>query len=409
MRVYTITMPYYTCRVAAEDGRVISQSYLSPSFDECRKRFEEQGLCVLSIKRDWKKIEIPLLPFEKKIKDKDFILFNQELVALIKAGYPIVKSIDVILGRIKNHHLKELLMTVQNDIRSGKSLSEAFAPYEDQFSTVYIASLMAGERSANLDGTLKRYIDYAKIITVAKSKIRAALTYPTLLLFFSMVLLSILVTFVIPRFSQFYADFESQLPSITRYLMAFSFFVKGHLPHIFVLVFLLFVAYFLMKQRESTNIMLHRARLKIPYGRMIWLESAISLFCRTLSLLLEGGISLLTAVGIAGKAVPNKFLQHQMRSLPDSIKNGESLSDSLVKTRFFTPLAIDMIRIGESSANLEGLLADVADVYDDRTRGRIDTFVSLIEPIIIIFMGLIVAGMLLSVYLPIFNVIRVTQ
>lgn len=401
-------MPYYICRVATEDGSVISESFLSPSYNECRKRFEEQGLCVLSIKRDWKKIEIPLLPFEKKIKDKDFILFNQELVALIKAGYPIVKSIDVILNRIKNHHFKELLMAIQIDIRAGKSLSEAFAPYEDQFSTVYLASLMAGERSANLDGTIKRYIDYAKIISIAKSKIRAALTYPTLLLFFSLLLLLILINFVIPRFSQFYADFDSQLPVVTRSLMAFSFFVKGHLLHLFTFVLLFFIGYFLMKRKENTRILLHRAKLRIPYGRAIWLESAISLFCRTLSLLLEGGISLLTAVGIASKAVPNKFLQHLMRSLPDSIKNGESLSESLVKAQFFTPLAIDMIRIGESSANLEGILADVADVYDERIRGRIDTFVSLIEPVVIIFMGLIVAAMLLSVYLPIFNVIQVT-
>ena len=341
-------MPYYICRVATEDGSVISESYLSPSYNECRRRFEEQGFCVLSIKRDWKKIEIPLLPFEKKIKDKDFILFNQELVALIKAGYPIVKSIDVILGRIKSHHLKELLMAVQSDIRSGKSLSEAFAPYEDQFSTVYLATLMAGERSANLDGTIKRYIDYAKVISIAKSKIRAALTYPTLLLIFSLILLLILINFVIPRFSQFYADFESQLPGVTRSLMAFSFFIRDHLPHLFVFVFLLFMGYLLMKRREKTRILLHKAKLRIPYGRTIWLESAISLFCRTLSLLLEGGISLLAAVGIASKAIPNRYLQHQMKDLPDSIKNGESLSESLVKSQFFTPLAIDMIRIGES-------------------------------------------------------------
>jgi type IV pilus assembly protein PilC len=402
-------MPYYTCRLATEDGSVISKSFLAPSYMECRKLFEEQGFCVLSVKRDWKKIEIPLLPFEKRIKDKDFILFNQELVALIKAGYPIVKSIDVILSRIKNPHFKELLMAIQNDIRAGKSLSEAFAPYEDQFSTVYLASLMAGERSANLDGTIKRFIYYAKIISQAKSKIRAALTYPTLLLFFSLLLLLILINFVIPRFSQFYADFESELPSITRHLMTFSFFVKNHFLYLLAFALSLFALYFILRRREKNRILLHKLKLKIPYGRIIWLESAISLFCRTLSLLLEGGISLLTAVGIASKAVPNKFLQHQMQDLPDSIKNGESLSESLIKSKFFTPLAIDMIRIGESSANLEGMLTDVADVYDERIRGRIDTFVSLIEPVVIIFMGLIVAGMLLSVYLPIFNVIQVTR
>jgi type IV pilus assembly protein PilC len=402
-------MPYYLCRVATEDGAVISESFLAPSFDECRRRFEEQGLCVLSIKRDWKKIEIPLLPFEKKIKDKDFILFNQELIALLKSGYPILKSIDIILSRIKNHHFKELLMAVQNDIRAGKSLSDAFAPYEDQFSTVYLASLMAGERSANLDKTVGRYIDYAKVISQTKAKIKAALTYPSLLLFFSMILLLILINFVIPRFSQFYTDFDSQLPAVTRGLMSFSFAVKNHLPFLLGFVLLLFVAFILMKRKERTAVLLDRMKLWIPYGHSIWLESAISLFARTLSLLLAGGISLLSAVGIARKAVPNRYLQQQMKGLQDFIKNGESLSESLNKAVFFTPLALDMIRIGESSANLEGMLSDVADFYDERIRSRIDTFVSLIEPIIIIFMGLIVAAMLLSVYLPIFNVIRVTR
>ncbi len=402
-------MPYYLCRVATEDGSVMSESFLAPSHNECRRRFEEQGFCVLSIRRDWKKIEIPLLPFEKKIKDKDFILFNQELVALIKAGYPIVKSIDIIISRVKNLRLKELLMAVQNDLRSGKSLSEAFSPYEDQFSTVYLASLMAGERSANLDKTIKRFIDYAKVISLAKSKIRSALTYPTLLLLFSLILLLILISFVIPRFSQFYADFDSQLPGVTRSLMSFSFFVKDHLLYLMASVLMLVIAFFAMRRNEKTRIWLHRIKLKIPYGRVIWLESGISLFCRTLSLLLEGGISLLAAVGIASKAIPNEFLQKRVSGLPDSIKNGESLSSSLIDAGFFTPLAVDMIRIGESSANLEGMLGDVSDVYDERIRGRIDTFVSLIEPIVIIFMGLIVAAMLLSVYLPIFNVIQVTR
>jgi len=169
------------------------------------------------------------------------------------------------------------------------------------------------------------------------------------------------------------------------------------------------LAYFVMKKKEETLILLHKLKLRIPYGRAIWLESAVSLFSRTLTLLLGGGISLLSSVGIARKAVPNLYLQQKMTSLPDSIKNGESLSDSLNKVGFFSPLAIDMIRIGETSANLEGLLSDVADVYDERIRAKIDTFVSLVEPVIIIFMGLIVAAMLLSVYLPIFNIIRVAR
>lgn len=402
-------MPYFFCKLATEDGRTMNKSFFAPSRKECRDHFEAGGFCVLSVKREWKRISIPTFPLERKIKDKDFILFNQEFVALIKAGYPILKSIEIIVNRIKNVHLKEILMKVENEVRDGKSLSEAFSPYEKNFSKVYIAALMAGERSGNLSNTIGRYIDYAKVISKTKSRIRSALSYPTLLVLFSLLLLAILINFILPRFSEFYADFEAQLPGITQWLMIFSTTMRNNLPIIIAFIFLLFLVYFQMRRKERTHILIDRFKLKLPYGRTIWLESGISLFCRTLSLLLSGGISLLSSVGVARQAVPNKFLMEKLNRMPDHIKNGESLSASLSESGFFPPLALDMIRIGETSANLEGMLIDVADVFDESIQRKIDAFVSLIEPVIIIFMGLIVAAMLLSVYLPIFNIIRVTR
>ena len=402
-------MPYFICRLATEEGHAFSQSLLASCPEECRKHFERGGYCVLSIKRDWKKLVLPGLPFEKKIKDRDIIMFNQELMALIRAGYPILKSIEIISSRVKNIHLKELLMKVESEIRGGKSLSEAFLPYENKFSKVYTASLLAGEQSGNLAGTIARYINYAKVISRTKSRIRSALMYPTLLLIFSLTLMAILINFVLPRFSSFYADFQADLPSITRLLMAFSLAIRSHLFSIVIALVLLILVFIEMRRRERTLRFLDRIKLRIPYGRTIWRETGISLFCRTLSLLLEAGISLLSAIGTAIQAVSNKFLVQKMKNLPGYIKNGESLSESLAKAEFFTPLSLDMIRIGETSANLEGILADVADVYDERIQAKIDTFVSLIEPVIIIFMGLLVAAMLLSVYLPIFNLIRVAR
>lgn len=402
-------MPYFTCRLATDDGRTFTESFFAPSPRECRAHFEAEGLCVLSVKRDWRRIKILLFPFERKIKDRDFIMFNQEFVALIRAGYPILKGIEIIVSRVKNAYLKEILMKVESEIRGGKSLSEAFAPYDKIFSKVYIAALMAGERSGNLVDTISRYIDYAKTISRTKSRIKSALSYPTLLLFFSFFLLVILVNFILPRFSEFYADFEAQLPGITRLLMSFSLVVRSHILLLLAILFLLVLAYFQLHKNERTLVLIDRTKLKIPYGGIVWMESGVSLFCRTLSLLLEGGISLLESVVIARQAVPNKFLSQRLLKLPDHIRNGESLSESLQKSGFFPLLALDMIRIGETSANLEGMLVDVADVYDERIQAKINTFVSLVEPIIIIFMGLIVAGMLLSVYLPIFNIIRVAH
>ncbi|MCK4336352.1 MAG: type II secretion system F family protein [Candidatus Aminicenantes bacterium] len=400
-------MPNFICRFTSDDGKVVSRSFFIPTAAECRRHYEEQGFCVLSVRRDWKNIHIPLLPFEKKIKDKDFLMFNQELVALVKAGYPILKSITIISSRVKNIHLKELLMQVEKEIKGGKSLSEAFLPFKREFSKVYIASLMAGERSGNLADSITKYIDYAKVISETKAKIKSALTYPTVLIIFSMFLMGILINFILPRFAEFYSSFQARLPAITRVLVSFAVFAKRNVLVFLTLVLFLLFLYLRMKRKEKGEIFIDRMKLKIPYARLIWLESAVSLFSRTLGLMLGGGISLIDSIGIASQAVPNKFLFQKMKNLPDHIKNGESLYQSLHQTGFFPALALDMVRIGESSANLDGMLIDVAEVYNHQIQMKIDRFVSLIEPVIIIVMGLLVAGMLLSVYLPIFNIIRV--
>jgi type IV pilus assembly protein PilC len=336
-------------------------------------------------------------------------MFNQELVALLRAGYPILKSLELIASRTKNVHLKELLQQIEAGVRSGKALSESFAPYEKDFTKVYIAALMAGEQSGNLPGTIGRYIDYAKVIAQTKSRIRSALLYPTVLIIFALVLMGILVNFILPRFAGFYADFGAQLPGVTRLLISLATGLRTATPVLLVALAILASVLPRLKKQEKVLLALEKLKLKIPYFRRIRLETAISLFSRTLSLLLEAGITLLPGLPIACQAIPNKFLMKQTRHVPEDIKNGGSLSDSLGRTGFFTPLATDMIRIGENSANLHGMLREVADVYDQRIQARIDTFVSLIEPVIIIVMGLLVALMLLAVYLPIFNIIQITK
>lgn len=402
-------MPYFLCRLATEDGQHLSRSFLAASAEECRRHYEAEGFCILSVRKDWKKTSTPTLPFEKRIKDKDFIMFNQELVALLRAGSPILKSLELISGRTKNVHLKELLQKVEADVRSGKALSESFVSFEKDFGKVYTAALMAGEQSGNLPGTIGRYLDYAKVIAQTRSRIRAALLYPTLLVVFSLALMAILVNFILPRFTGFYADFGAQLPRITMLLIAAAGGFRLVTPFLLALLVVLALLLPRLKKNEKVLMFLEKSKLRIPYANRIRVETAISLFSRTLSLLLEAGITLLPGLPIACQAIPNKFLMKQTRHLPEGIRNGETLSDSLGKTGFFTPLATDMIRIGENSANLHGMLREVADVYDQRIQARIDTFVSLIEPVIIIAMGLLVALMLLAVYLPIFNIIQITR
>ncbi len=402
-------MPYYQCRIAGEDGRIDVRSVLAPSAGECRKAIEAEGALVLSVRRDLGKLGGQGLRLGRKVKDRDIILFNQELVALIKAGYPILKSLEVISVRAKNVFLREILNKVAEEVKRGKALSEAFLPYEELFSPVYTASLMAGEKGGNLPGSIGRYIQYAKMVDQTRAKIKSAMTYPTILIVFSFILMGILVNFVLPQFADFYKSFEADMPRITRIIMAFA--MATSRRWYVLLAVLAALVFLLVRLRRRPNFRYHmdRIKLRVPFGRTIWLESGLSLFSRTLGLLLEAGISLISAIGIAIQAVPNAWMVRHMQDVPDHIKNGESLSESLAKAETFPALALDMVRIGESSANLQGMLGDMADFYDERVRGKIETLVNLVEPVVIIFMGLVVAAMLLSVYIPIFNIIRIAR
>jgi type IV pilus assembly protein PilC len=247
---------------------------------------------------------------------------------------------------------------------------------------------MAGEKGGNLPASIGRYIQYMKIIVQTRSRIKSAMTYPTILIVFSFILMGILMNFVIPKFADFYSSFEAQLPALTRNIMALATAVSRHWYVTVGLIVAAVVAVTQVRRRPDFRFQLDKLKLRVPFGKTIWLESGISLFSRTLGLLLEAGIPLLGAIGIAIQAVPNL---------------------SMVQTGAFPELALDMVRIGESSANLQGMLGDMADFYDERVRGKIETLVTLVEPVVIIVMGLVVAGMLLAVYIPIFNIIRVTQ
>ncbi|MGZ5515552.1 MAG: type II secretion system F family protein, partial [Candidatus Aminicenantales bacterium] len=402
-------MPYYLCRIAGEDGRIESRSVLASAAHECRGTFEAQGLLVLSVRRDWSKLGNLGLGLRRKIKERDIILFNQELVAMIKAGYPILKSLESISGRIKNVHLREILIDVAGEVKKGKALSEAFLPYEKVFTPIYSASLMAGEKGGNLPASIGRYIQYAKMVNQTRARIKSAMTYPTILIVFSFILMGILMNFVIPRFAEFYKSYEAEMPGITRFVMGVATTTSRYWYVMAGVIVAAVVAVFRLRRRPDFRYQFDRLKLRVPFGRTIWLESGVSLFSRTLGLLLEAGISLLTAIGIAIQAVPNAWMIRHMEEVPDHIRNGQGLSDSLTQSGVFPPLALDMVRIGENSANLQGMLGDMADFYDERVRGKIDTLVTLVEPVVIIVMGLVVAAMLLSVYIPIFNIIRIAR
>ncbi|MBP7870367.1 MAG: type II secretion system F family protein [Candidatus Saccharicenans sp.] len=400
-------MPGYFCRLITPEGRIVRETIRAASPAECRKHLEAEGLYVLSIRKEMSLGRLRLS--RRKIKQQEFILFNQELVAMLKAGYPVLKSLELMEKRIENPYLREIVGQVEEEIRKGRTLSEAFSPYEHLFSKVYTASLLAGERSGNLPGSIKRYLEYAQVITQTRTRVRSALLYPTLLIIFSLILIGILVVLVLPRFASFYADFGAQLPAITRGLISLATFLQKNLLWLVLLVIVIVLAIISLRRRPEFMIWNDRLKLHLPYSRYLVQDSAVSLYSRTLGLLLEAGITLVPSVNVARLAVTNRYISSKLEPVAEKLTSGQSLYDSLASAGIFPPLATDMIRIGESSANLPGMLSEVADFYDQALRDKIQTLVSLIEPVIIIFIGLVAAVMILSIYLPIFNIVRITR
>lgn len=403
-------MPIYNCKYSDERGKIQTLTLFARNREEAKKFIEAKGFLPLKIKFDifsfFKNLRIILA---RKVRDNDFLLFNHEFVALIKSGTPILRAIDILSERTKDPLLREILFNVKEDIRKGKSPSEAFSPWQNYFSSIYIASLLAGERTGNLEGTIRRFLIYHKTLITVKRRIKYALAYPILLFLFAIVVLFVLLSFIIPRFASFYADFEAQLPSITRFLIDISKFLARNLKFFIIIILFLALMLEVARRKERGKYLIHKFLVKIPFLSDYIEKGSISIFSRTVGLLLEGGIPLVSALETAVKAIPNKFIAEKFSRVPKDVRGGESLSSSLEKTGLFPEISIEMIRVGESTASLPEMLSEVANFWDERMEERLSATVSLIEPVVILFMGVLIAGMLLSVYLPLFRIVTLVR
>ncbi len=403
-------MPIYHCKFSDEKGKIQTLTLFARNREEAKRFIEGKGFLPLKIKFDIPSLIKNLrIIFARKVKDNHFLLFNHEFVALIKAGTPIVRALDILSERAKDPLLREILFNVREEIKKGKSPSEAFSPWQNYFSSIYIASLLAGERTGNLEGTIRRFIIYHKTLIAVRRRIKYALSYPALLFIFALVILFVLLSFIIPRFEKFYADFEAQLPSITLFLISISKFFAKNIK--FLIIFLLFLILLMewVRRKEKGKYIIHRFLTRVPFLSEYIEKGSISIFSRTVGLLLEGGIPLVSAIETAVRALPNRFIAEKFSRVAKDVRGGESLSSSLEKIGLFPEISIEMVRVGESTATLPEMLSEIADFWDERIEEGLSATVSLIEPVLILFMGVLIAGMLLSVYLPLFRIVTLVR
>jgi type IV pilus assembly protein PilC len=394
----------FRCRLASPNGQVIEGVYSADSESRLRHELEEKGLFVLSLQPKGAIGGFSFhLPQSQRIAEQQFLVFNQELATLLKAGMPLVQSLDLLKRRVESPVFRTVLDDVHEKVRSGTALSDAFAAHSDRFPRVYTASLLAGERSGNLDAVLRRYVEYAKIIATVKRKTRSALAYPAILIVLSLALVTLIVLKVVPAFSDFYASFGAELPLVTRIILAISAFLRSQFILVAVVLAVGIVSFVIWVKQPGQQARLDRLILRTPFIGPIAAKFATSQMARTLATLLGGGLPLVNALEIVAKSVGNQYMAAQLGIVNARVKEGESFAAALEARHTFPEVAVKMAEVGESTGALQEMLNTVADFYDEEIATNLERFVTLVEPTLLVVMGIVIAGLLLALYMPLFQ------
>ena len=401
-------MVFYRCKVGNSAGEIVEQIFNAPNEEVLRQQLEQRDFYVFHIKKKLSLFEgLPL--WRRKIKIDDFLIFNHELATLIRAGLPVLQSLDILIKRRPKSRFKAILQDVREKVKSGFSLSESFEMQGGVFPRIYIASLVAGEKSGDLEGMLRRYNRYVRILSSLRKKVLSSIAYPLVLIALSIGLVAILLTYVFPKFSQFYAEFNAQLPLLTLSLIRVSLFIKQNIVFIALIIILALAFFQLWKRTEKGGIFLSRVRLRLPLFGRIWQKYSISQLTRSLATMLTGGIPLVPSLQVATQSVSNQLVAREVNSVVENVVEGKSLSDSLERTGLMTEMTLEMIQVGEETGSLSEMLSNISDFYDEEIDNNLNSLISLLEPVLLVGMGLIVAGMLLSMYLPLFRVISAVK
>jgi type IV pilus assembly protein PilC len=396
-------MAEFLLRYADPRGHVHEQVAEAGSEGEARERLTQQGFLVYSVKaRDLAGRLSSLGGRRKKISLEKFLIFNQQFVTLVRAGLPILKGLDLLADRLTDSKLSHHVKAVRDDVREGSVLSDAFAN-QGVFPPIYVTSIMAGEKSGSLVEVLERYLAYQKLTLAVRKKLIVSLLYPAVLISLVICLVVFLVTYVVPNFAVLYSTMQAQLPAPTRILIAVGTTARNYvLLGLVVVVASVFFAW-VWSRRETSRITVDRWKMKVPMFGEIWLKYQVAQFSRVLSTLLVGGIPLLQAIDTSGRSIGTLLLKRALDKAGTQVREGRPLSASLASTGIFPSLAIDMIEVGESTGALPQMLTSVAEFYDEDVSTRTTAVLSLIEPAIMIFMGIFVAFVLVALYLPIFS------
>jgi len=400
----------FRARLGTPGGEIIEGVYVAESEARLRRDLEEKGLFVLSLQS---RGGLGALSFgagrRRRVARQEFLVFNQELATLLKAGMPLVQSLDILRQRVANPTFKAVLDDIHDKVKAGTALSDAFTDHGAMFPPVYAASLLAGERSGNLDAVIRRYVAYEKVVGAVRRRTISALIYPGILVTMMVGLIGIIVVKVVPAFSDFYGNFGRELPLSTRVIVALSNFVVDNLFLLAFAVVASIVGVIAWVKQPGQRAQFDRLVLEIPWMGRTLRKLATAQLARTLATLLGGGIPLVNAIEISVRSMSNRYLGEQLDDVRIRVQEGQSFASALLARGTFPDVAVKMVEVGESTGALQEMLNSLADFYDEEIDTEVSRFITLVEPVLLVIMGVIIAVVVLALYMPLFELSSVVS
>ncbi|RII27043.1 MAG: type II secretion system F family protein [Geobacter sp.] len=397
-------MAIYICKLGSSDGRIIVKEFEATNRESLRQSLEDQGFFVFELKKKSLQFLWDKGAARKKVDNRELISFNQELLVLIKSGMPIIQALDVVLEHGGKGKLPEILQEVREDIKGGAALSDAFEKHPRAFSHLYVASLRAGERTGDLPQTIRRFIAFLKRMEGFRKKIVSALIYPSILLTLATVVVTVLLLYVVPVFSQIFSDVGSQLPLPTRILIGFTVLLRTYSPVVLIIAVVTGALVRRWLRTTAGRYTVDRLLLRIPFIGPLATQYAVAGFTRTLGTILGSGIPIVEALKMAVGTLNNKVLERKLLQAVARVEEGTTLVKALEGVKLMPPLALRMLGVGETTGALEEMLADISDYFEEEIDRQLHILTTAIEPAILVVTGLIIGVIIITLYLPIFKI-----
>lgn len=385
-------------KAVREDGTSITEEAFAANMGELRRTLEAKGYLILSVR---KKV-VGFRP-RRGASQKDFLIFCQEFMTLVKAGLPIVQALEILHRRMSKPAFKAALSGIIEAVRSGSSLSDAMAGYPTFFPPLFTSTIRAGEQSGSLVDVLRRSIEYQKRMIAIRRKLVTSLAYPLFLVIALAAVLTLFFLYIIPNFTQMYSDQAGELPFLTSLLIGFTRSLSAGAPIIALCLVGIIIGVYLWKQTDSGRNILDRIKLSVPLVRTIITQYIMAQLTRTLATVLRGGIPLVQALEVTAGVIGNRVIGSRLAESKNLVTEGVSLAEAFERTKLAPDMTVRMIEVGESSGDLTQMLEDISDFYEQEVENRLTVITTMIEPVLMLIMGVVIAVIVVALYLPIFE------